>query len=127
MKKKSSKKKVKVFGYHFMLDLYECSAKAVRDMDNCYYFLEKITQLLKMKKQAPPFVMRGNDGGVVGWIPIVESGISVYAEPNLRFVSVDIYSCKKFSLTKVKEFTNRTFCSKKIKEKFILRGKEYLG
>ena len=50
-------------------------------------------------------------------MPIVESGISIHTLTPTNFISIDIYSCKKYSM-KVKNFKKR-FSPKEIEEKFF--------
>jgi S-adenosylmethionine/arginine decarboxylase-like enzyme len=122
----------KVFGYHLVLDCYDCSRKAVDSVEVCYRYLDKMTQIMRVHKQSPPFVVYTDSikypdkAGISGWVPIVESGISIHTLTPTDFVSVDIYSCKKYSVQKVKDFTRRVFKPKEIEEKFFLRGEKYV-
>ncbi len=47
--------------------------------------------------------------GYDAFAPLVDSGISLYAWTNAKFISVLIYTCKKFDPTKVLEFTRNFF------------------
>lgn len=122
----------KIFGYHLILDMYECDPEAVRSFEKCYFYLDKLPELMKTHKQSPPFLVwtdkkRFPDkAGLSGWIPIVESGISIHTVIPTNFVSIDIYSCKKFDPTMIKRFTKRIFKPQRIEEKYFLRGEEYI-
>ena len=59
------------------------------------------------------------------WIPVVESGISLYVHFPTNFVIADIYTCKEFDYEKLKKFAVSLFKPKKIKESRFLRGKDY--
>jgi S-adenosylmethionine decarboxylase len=124
--KKSSEKTRKIFGHHLILDLYNCNSKTVRDIKSCYYFLDIIPGLMGTHKQSQPFVIFTKGVGFSGWVPIVESGVSLYTNIPASFVSVDIYSCKKFDLGKIKKFTFKVFKPKKVKENYVTRGKKYI-
>lgn len=122
--KKSTKKK-QTFGYHLALDLYDCDENAIRDIENNYYFLDTIPKIIKTEIQSPPFIIHKKGIGFAGWIPVVESGISLYASFPNNFVSIDVYTCKKFDTKKTKDFAINLFNPKKVKEYYFLRGEDY--
>ena len=121
----------KNFGWHLILDLYGCDPDKVEDLGVCYNYLNTMPDLMKVHKQSPPFVVV-TDGkkypdkaGLSGWVPIVESGISIHTLTPTNFISIDIYSCEKFNNEKLIKFTKKIFKPKKIEKKFILRGESY--
>lgn len=122
----------KIFGYHMIMDCYGCNRKAIDSVEVCYNYLDKITEIMKVHKQSPPFVVYTDPikypdkAGISGWIPIVESGISIHTLTPTSFISIDIYSCKKYSVDKVREFTKEIFQPKEIEEKHFLRGEKYI-
>ncbi len=131
MTSKIIKRLRKNFGYHLILDLYNCDPKTVGSLDICYNYLDTMPNIMKVHKQSTPFVVV-TDGekypdkaGLSGWIPIVESGVSIHTLTPTNFISVDVYSCEKFDIKKVIEFTKKIFKPKKIEKKFFLRGKDY--
>lgn len=122
------------FGYHLMLDLYRCDKKRVDSIDECYRFLDTVPKILKTDKQAPPYVVYTDPkkypdkAGISGWIPVVESGISIHTLTPVGFISIDIYTCKKLDKklrNKLRDYVIKLFRPKKIEEKFVLRGEEY--
>lgn len=121
-----------VFGYHLVLDCYGCNHEAIGNMSTCYYYLDTMTEIMKVHKQSAPFVVSTDvsrypdKAGISGWVPIVESGISIHTLTPTNFISIDIYSCKKYSVKKVKEFTRKVFSPHEIEEKFFLRGEKYV-
>jgi len=121
-----------VFGYHLILDCYGCDQKAIDSIATCYNYLDSMVSIMKVHKQSPPFVVYTDaakypdKAGISGWVPIVESGISIHTLTPTNFISIDIYSCKKYSIKKVKEFTCNTFHPSEIEEKFFLRGEKYI-
>ncbi len=52
--------------------------------------------------------------GIAGFVGWVESGCSVYTWDKFNFFTVEIYTCKKFSVEKVVKFTKGFFESKQI-------------
>lgn len=122
----------KVFGYHLALDLYDCDPKAVGSLEVCYRYLDTLPEIIKVDKQAPPYVVYTDaqrypdKAGLSGWIPIVESGVSIHTLTPTNFVSVDVYSCKEFNVEEIKLFTVKTFSPRTVEEKFLLRGEHYI-
>ena len=121
----------KVFGYHLILDLYGCNPDKLNSVEEGYKYLDTIAKLIKTDRQAPPYVVLTDSekypdkAGISGWIPVVDSGISIHTVVPTRFVSIDIYTCKKFDPEKLKKFTIHFFNPQKIEEKFFFRGEQY--
>jgi len=124
MRKKSKSRKI--FGYHQILDLYDCDPKAIGNAERCYHYLDAMPGLMGTHKQSEPFVIFKKDIGFSGWVPIVESGVSLYTNIPSRFASVDIYSCKLFDRETLKNLTSGFFRPKKVEEKYYLRGQDYI-
>lgn len=126
------KKLKKVFGYHLILDLYDCDPKTVGDLNKCYHYLDILPEIIGTDKQSPPFIIYTDakkypsKAGLSGWIPVVDSGISIHTIIPTNFISIDIYTCKKFDPKKIEKFTIEFFKPKKIEKKFFLRGKAYI-
>jgi S-adenosylmethionine decarboxylase len=122
--------KSKAFGFHLMLDCYDCSAEKLDNIDACYEFLERLVDEIGAEKQTLPYVFRTPEHfkgkeGLSGWVPIVESGISIHTLTGSRFVSIDVYSCRPFNNDKIMEFTQYFFEPTEIEPNFVLRGKKY--
>jgi S-adenosylmethionine/arginine decarboxylase-like enzyme len=124
-------KKPEPFGYLMTVDLYGCKPGACDDLDLCYKFLEDIVDELKMKKQSPPYIFR-SDGktypekaGLSGWVPLIESGVQMHTLTPKNFISVDVYSCHKFSNENISDFAKNYFGAKEIEINFIERGLKY--
>ncbi len=121
----------KVFGYHLILDLYECSPEKLNSIEEGYRYLDTIPNLIGTDRQGAPYVVRTDaikypdKAGISGWIPVVDSGISLHTVVPTRFVSIDIYTCKQYDQKKIKDFTLDFFKPKKVEEKFFFRGEEY--
>lgn len=100
-------------------------------MDNCYDFLNKLVVFLKMHKQSEPTVVRTDHvqfpdkRGLSAWVPLVESGIQIHTLTVKEFITIDIYSCRKFSRKNVGDFVKEWFKAKKSEEHFIRRGLKY--
>jgi S-adenosylmethionine/arginine decarboxylase-like enzyme len=123
--KKSNKKLTKIFGFHLALDLYDCDPQIVRNIEECYRFLALVPEKVETHIQSPPFVIYKKGVGFAGWIPVVESGISLYVYFPTNFATIDIYTCKKFDPKIMKHFVIEFFKPKRIREYYFLRGKKY--
>ncbi len=129
--KRKSGSKDTAFGFELLLDLYDCQPGACDDLNLCYQFLDEIVEYLGMEKQAPPNIFRTPDlrfpdkAGLSGWAPLVESSVVIHTLTPKNFISIDIYCCKEFDLTKAKDFCRRFFSPKRMDEQFILRGIDY--
>jgi len=132
MKKERSKPMPKPFGYSLLLDMYGC--KNANDLDTGYHVLDNLPAVIGVTKQGPPVVIRGQEhlkkkgsekGGISGWIALIESGIQLHTIRDRNFVSIDIFSCKKFDIKAAVEFCKKHYSPKKVETNFIERGKEY--
>ena len=126
----NSNSEADAFGYHLMLDCYECNADTLDDINACYGYLDKLVDLLGVTRQSQPYVFRTPDGfegkeGLSGWVPLVESGISIHTLTGTGFVSIDLYCCRKFDQGMVIEFTGRYFDTERIETNYLLRGTRY--
>ena len=120
----------RAFGFHFMLDCYQCSPEQLDNIDACYQFLEELVVITRATKQTQPYVFRTPNGfpgkeGLSGWVPLVESGISIHTLTKCCFVSIDVYSCKRFSKQEILDYTQQFFAPQEIEQQFILRGQKY--
>lgn len=126
----SSKDKRQAFGFHLILDCYRCSSEKLDNIDACYQFLEELVDAIGATKQTQPYIFRTPEEfkgkeGLSGWVPIVESGISIHTLTESRFVSIDVYSCKEFDSQLIVQFTKDFFKPEDIEQQFLLRGRKY--
>ena len=123
--------KNKPFGHLMTLDLYGCKEGVCDDLSLCYQFLENIVVRLGMKKQSPPFIFRSDailypdKAGLSGWVPLIESGIQIHTLIPKNFISVDVYSCGKFTAENIEKFVQDYFGCKEVEMNYIERGVKY--
>ncbi|HLD21978.1 MAG TPA: S-adenosylmethionine decarboxylase [Patescibacteria group bacterium] len=127
---KSIKSKKEPFGYHLMVDLYGCNKSQINSLDFCYNFLDTLPTRIGMDKQSPPYIFRSPENypgkaGLSGWVPIIQSGISIHTLTETQFVSIDVYSCVCFDQDKVIKEIVQYFNPEKIEKNFVQRGKNY--
>ncbi len=118
------------FGYQLLLDLYGCNEKTLCDINRVYAFLEMLVGELGMTKQAPPFVFLSppeflDKQGISGWVPLIESGIQIHTLVQKRFVSVDVYCCRKFNADTVRTIAKTVFEANVIDMTEVHRGRKY--
>ena len=94
----------KTFGPHLTLDLYGCDKKKLNDHELLFKLLDELPGKIGMHKFSEPIVHlippRENSfdqGGVTGFVILVESHISIHTFPADGFASIDIFSCKSFN------------------------------
>jgi hypothetical protein len=81
-------------------------------------YLSKLSEVLKMKTVLEPVTHRSDRFGWAGWIHWETSGAHFYAwEQPLLFFSVDIYTCKAFSVQESVEFTREYFKADQVEHK----------
>lgn len=126
----NEQEKKRAFGFHLLLDCYRCSPEKLDNIDACYRYLDELVDEIGATKQTQPYVFRTPEEfegkeGLSGWVPIVESGISIHTLTGSCFVSVDVYSCKEFDCERIIDFTNVFFAPEEIEQQFLLRGRKY--
>ena len=124
----SDESKARAFGFHLMLDCYDCLPDKLDSIDACYEFLDGLVSEIGAEKQTQPYVFHtpeqfSGKEGLSGWVPIVESGISLHTLTRTRFVSLDVYSCREFDSNRIIAFTEQFFGPEEIDANFVLRGK----
>lgn len=123
------------FGYSYLIDMYECRKGAADDMELHYRFLEELVDRLGMTKMSAPVVMHGprvrgieqfpDKAGVSGWVPLIESGIQIHSIEPAHFITLDVYSCRKFESSVVSSWAQECFGYKNHEEHFLHRGVKY--
>jgi S-adenosylmethionine decarboxylase len=116
------------WGYQLIVDCFGCDFEVCCDLDKGYEFLDKICLHLKMTKQTQPYVFKTCETtypgrpGYSGWVPIIESGIQIHTSAYNHFISIDVYSCKKFEQSAVEEFVQGWFGPAYIESVLVYRG-----
>ncbi|MBX9626142.1 MAG: S-adenosylmethionine decarboxylase [Gemmataceae bacterium] len=120
-----------VFGRSLHADFYQVDRHRCDDIGFFYQFLDDLTAHLGMHQQAPPFVFRSpaadypDKAGLSGWVPLIESGISVHTLTVTGFVSVDIYTCGAIDVPATLAFLRDRLGSDKFESHYLERGMEY--
>jgi S-adenosylmethionine/arginine decarboxylase-like enzyme len=78
-------------------------------------YFNGVTEFLNLKMYDKPIIFspsgEGKEGnqGYDAFVPLIDSGISVYVWSNSSFLSLIIYTCKSFDADKAVEFTKGFF------------------
>lgn len=107
----------KGYGPHLMLDLAECNATVLDDLDACFTLLSGLPERIGMTKITQPYVFRYNapdpeESGITGVTIIAESHISLHTYPQKNFAFVDLFSCKPFNVEAAREYIVQFFQSR---------------
>ncbi len=118
------------FGQHLMLDGYGCDREKLQDLEGIYNFLSHYPEEINMTKIMPPYVFKYSgqvpeDWGISGFVLIAESHISIHTFPEKLYLSLDIFSCKKFDTDSAIAYIKRLFGIEKLEIKLLDRGHEF--
>ncbi len=78
-------------------------------------YFKEITRALNLKMYGKPIIFspagmgREENQGYDAFVPLIDSGISLYIWSNAGFLSLIIYTCKSFDEKKAIEFTKEFF------------------
>jgi S-adenosylmethionine/arginine decarboxylase-like enzyme len=121
------------FGQSLHVDLYGVSTALCDDLSFCYQLLDDLTQFLHMHKQSPPFIFRSPEdqfpekAGLSGWVPLIESGISIHTLTVTGFVSIDVYTCGDLDKEKTIQFLCDRLQTHSYESQHLIRGTKYYG
>ena len=122
-----------MFGPHLTLDVYGCNKEKLNDYDFMYNILHELPELLGLNKfsapqltQVPPRPNSFDQGGITGFVILVESHMSVHTFPADGFASIDIFSCKSFDLELAMSYLMTKLEAAKCEHHFIERGKDFV-
>ncbi len=83
-------------------------------------YFKKITRSLKLKMYGKPIIFspgglgKEDNQGYDAFVPLIDSGISVYVWANAKFLSLIIYTCKSFDEKIALTVTKKIFKLKKV-------------
>ena len=121
----------RTFGQSLHVDLYDVDPGRCDDIGFCYALLDELAGHLGMHKQAPPFVFRSpsaefpDKAGLSGWVPLIESGISIHTLTLTGFASVDIYTCGFLDVDDAVCFLTKRLGASSCEQQHLLRGTKY--
>ena len=113
------------WGYHLMLDCSGC--EGITDADNIRAFVKELVTAIDMVAVGEPWIERTAIGipdkeGFSMYQLIVTSNISAHFIDQAKHIYLDVFSCKEFEHTIVKEVVTKYFKASKIKINFVTRN-----
>jgi S-adenosylmethionine decarboxylase len=82
-------------------------------------YLSQLSRVCEMRLLLDPVTHRSDRYGWAGWVHWETSGAHFYAWENPLFFSVDIYTCKPFSVDRTVDFTRAFFGATQIVAKTL--------
>ena len=119
------------FGQSLHVDLYGVSRELCDDLSFCYNLLDDLTTYLGMHKQSPPYIFHSPDehfpdkAGLSGWVPLIESGISIHTLTVKEFVTIDIYTCGYLDVAKTLRYLSDKLDATSYEAHHLIRGLKY--
>lgn len=119
------------FGHSLHIDLYGVDPALCDDIAFFYALLDDLVERLQMHKQAPPFIFRSpaedypDKAGLSGWVPLIESGISVHTITPRGFVSIDIYTCGDLHSSEAADYLVARLAAASHEMQYLVRGAAY--
>ena len=121
-----------MFGPELIIDLYECDASKFNRAD-ITKFLEDLCELIDMVREDLHFWDYVDDPETYDDEPdhmkgttaiqfIRTSNVTIHTLDTLRFVALNIFSCKNFSRQAAEDFCTTYFSAKSFDSKLISRG-----
>lgn len=113
------------WGYHTMLDCYNCNPTAIRSKKEIKNYVDKLCALIDMKKFGKCHIVHfGAEERVAGYSMfqfIETSCISGHFANLTNDAYIDVFSCKPYNVSDVLAFTKEYFKTEYILSKFINR------
>jgi S-adenosylmethionine/arginine decarboxylase-like enzyme len=115
----------KSWGYHLILDCKGCDADAIRDPELLSKWIQDLVNEIDMVAHGQPLIVYNGEkpfhcGYTVVQI-ITTSSIVAHFIDNPPSVYLDVFSCKKFDSSVVKQSVTKYFQVKEYKEYFLTR------
>jgi S-adenosylmethionine decarboxylase len=122
-----------MFGPHLTLDLYGCDKEKLSDYSHIYKLLDELPELIGMNKFSAPHLSKipkrensFDQGGLTGFVILVESHISIHTFPADSFASVDVFSCKHFDAKFASKYLTKHLGATKVEFDVKRRGREFV-
>lgn len=121
----------RAFGRSLHIDLYGVRRELCEDLNFCYRLLDDLVAHLGMHKQSPPYLFRSPEdafpdkAGLSGWVPLIESGISIHTLTVKEFVTVDVYTCGDLDPAQTLRFLCERLAPRQVEHQLVVRGTRY--
>lgn len=90
--------------------IIEATTEKIVEPEQMKIYLSDLAKVVKTEVLEEPVAYTAHEMGYGGWIHWKSSGTHIYSYPSdPPLVTVDIYTCKSFSVKEVLEFTKKYF------------------
>lgn len=117
--------KVIPWGWHLVLNLYDCDPQKIRSAEVIRAFVIELCERIAMRRFGEPTIVKfGEDPRVSGYslVQLIEtSNICAHFADESNAVYLDIFSCKKFDPEQAASFCIETFQARKAAGTFLSR------
>ncbi len=109
-------------GIHYIIELYNCSAKILDDVKIIERALNYSADLAEATIISSNF-HKFSPQGVSGVVVIAESHLSIHTWPELRYAALDLYTCNlNMNIDKALEYIQQVFQPREMIIKYLERG-----
>jgi S-adenosylmethionine decarboxylase len=121
----------RTFGQSLHVDVYDVDTEVCNDLGFFYRLLDDLVAHLRVHAQSPPYIFHSpsadfpDKAGLSGWVPLIESGISVHTLTVKGFVSLDVYTCGELEVDATVRFLTDRLRSSRIELHHLYRGFRY--
>ena len=100
--------------------IIEATTQTIVEPERIKKYLLDLAREVDMEVMSGPFAYSAHEMGFGGWIHWKSSGAHVYSYPMTPpLITIDIYTCKPFSVSKAVAFTQEYFKTREIVSKEI--------
>jgi len=114
------------WGYHLILDCSDCNLERMRDKENITAWIKDLVKQIDMEPVGEPIIERVAEDQVdkAGYTvlqTIVTSHITAHFVDSAKQIYLDVFSCRKFDRTVVRESIIKHFWTTNFREYFLTR------
>jgi len=117
---------MKGWGYHLILDLYECDRVLITSERKLREFVIGLCDILDVKRFGDPIIEWFGRGPTEGYtlVQLIETSL---VSGHFAFVCnaayIDVFSCKAFDSLKIQKYVKDFFKAKRMDSSFLERGR----
>ena len=116
------------YGLQLMVDGYSANKAQCGNVTLLYDFLMQLPSKIGMRRVGFPHIIKITEPGIKGlsgFVFIMESHISIHTYEERGFITADIYSCKSFDASVVRDYLIDTFEIKSFEHAITFRGRRF--
>jgi len=121
---RTTRKKSRSWGYHFIVNAAGCDPEAIRSKDVIKAFSDELVKRIDMVAYGKPHIVRFGTSVQKGYtlVQLIETScISAHFSEDTNEVYLDVFSCKTFQQKDALAVFTKYFSPKKMETKFLKR------